>query len=80
MPVILRFFITRAFTAGVRRTSNQTDSDVTFSRSCDQGKITIKNLKTSGLRKPPIFLKTQPSWFFDFGFFGFFEKKQVFVL
>ena len=28
---------------GVRRTPNQTDSDVAFSRSCNQGKITKKN-------------------------------------
>jgi len=30
-----------------RRTPNQTDSDVTFSRSCDQGKITEKDWKIS---------------------------------
>jgi len=32
----------RTYTLGVRRTPNQTDSGVTFSRSCDQGKITKK--------------------------------------
>jgi len=32
------------YTLGVRRTPNQTDSDVTFSRSCDQG-IIKKELK-----------------------------------
>jgi len=32
-------------TLGVRRAPNQTDSNVTFSRSCDQGKITKKLLK-----------------------------------
>jgi len=31
------------YTLGVRRTPNQADSDVTYSRSCDQGKITKKN-------------------------------------
>jgi len=30
------------YTLGVRRTPNQTDSVVTFSRSCAQGKITKK--------------------------------------
>ena len=30
------------YTLGVRRTRNQTDSDVTCSRSCDQGKILKK--------------------------------------
>jgi len=39
MTVILSFFITRDF----RRTPNQTDSDVTLSRSCDQGKIAKEN-------------------------------------
>jgi len=37
----------RVFTLGVRRTPNQTDSDVTCSRSCDQWKITKKELKDS---------------------------------
>jgi len=41
MPVIPRLFITRDLhSISVRRTPNQTDSDVTCSRSCDQGKIT----------------------------------------
>jgi len=31
------------YTLGVRRTPNQTDSDMTCSRSCDQGKITKKD-------------------------------------
>jgi len=35
MPVIFTFFNTRDYTLGVRRTPNQTDSDVTCSRSCD---------------------------------------------
>jgi len=33
MTVILTFFNTRAYTLGVRRTLNQTDSGVTCSRS-----------------------------------------------
>jgi len=33
------------YTLGVRRPSNQTDSDVTCSRSCGQGKITKKDWK-----------------------------------
>jgi len=37
MTVILTFFSTRDL--DVLRTPNQTDSDVTFSRSCNQGKI-----------------------------------------
>jgi len=44
MPVILTFFSTSGNdTLGVRRTPNQTDSDVPFSRSCHQGKITKKD-------------------------------------
>jgi len=42
MPVIFIFFNTRNYTLGERHTPNQTDSGVTFSRSCDQGKITKK--------------------------------------
>jgi len=34
--------ITGTYTVGVRHTSNHTDSDVTCSRACDQGKITKK--------------------------------------
>jgi len=33
------------YTLGVRRTPNHSDSDVTFSRSCDRGKTTKKGLK-----------------------------------
>jgi len=42
MPVIFTFFntIPGTYTLGVWRTPNRTDSDVTFSRSRDQGKIT----------------------------------------
>jgi len=45
MPVILSFFITRDlyYTLGVGRTPKQTDSDVTCSRLCDQGKIAKKD-------------------------------------
>ena len=42
MPVILSFII-MVSTQGVRRTPNQTDNDVSCSRSCDQGKITKKD-------------------------------------
>jgi len=42
MPVILTFFNTRTYTLGVRRTPNQTDSEVTF---CDQRKITNNDWK-----------------------------------
>jgi len=42
MPVIPSFFITRDNTLGVQRTPNQTDSDVTCSKSCVQRKITKK--------------------------------------
>jgi len=39
MPVILTSFNIRdLYTLGVRRTPNQTDRDMTFSRSCDPGK------------------------------------------
>jgi len=89
MPVILSFFNTRdLYTAGVRRTPNQTDSDVTCSRPCDQGKIT-KRLKDAGLRKTrfftrtkPVFLKeNKPTCFCFFNpLFSFFEKKQVFLI
>jgi len=44
MPVILSFII-MGFTLAVRRTPNQTDSDVSCSRSCDQGKITKQDWK-----------------------------------
>jgi len=40
---------------GLRRTPNQTDSDVTFSRSCDQGKITKENRKVIRVEKKPGF-------------------------
>ena len=39
------FSIPGTYTLGVRRTPNQTDSDVTFSRLYDQGKITEKAWK-----------------------------------
>jgi len=34
------FSMPGTYTPGDRRTPNQTDSDVTFSKSCDQGEIT----------------------------------------
>ena len=43
MPVILTFL--KDYTLGVQGTPNQTDSDMNFSRWCDQGKITKKDLK-----------------------------------
>jgi len=43
MPVILTIFNARDLC--VRRAHNQTDNDVPFSRSCDQGKITKEDLK-----------------------------------
>jgi len=45
MPVSFTFFNIRTYTLGVRHTPNQTDSDVTCSRACDQGKITKKAWK-----------------------------------
>jgi len=42
MPVIFTFLMSGTYTLGVRRTPNQTDSDVTLSTSFDQGKITKK--------------------------------------
>jgi len=39
MPVIFTFFNTGTYALTVRCTPNQSDSDVTFSRSCDHGKI-----------------------------------------
>ena len=42
MQVILTLFNTRTYTLGVRRTPNQTDSEVTF---CDQRKIANNDWK-----------------------------------
>jgi len=55
MPVILSFFITRDYTLDVRRTPIQTNSDVTCSRSCDQGKISKKDRKIVKVEKNPFF-------------------------
>ena len=64
----------------VRCTPNQTDSDVTCSRSCDQGKIT-KGIETqSALRKTRFFFKKNNPYvfyFFNLNFLLFFQKKQV---
>jgi len=43
MPVILTFFNTRDYTLGVGCTPNQTDSDVTFSRSRENHKKGLKD-------------------------------------
>jgi len=45
MSVILNFFNTMDLYSGCASAPNQTDSDVTCSRSCDQGKITKKDWK-----------------------------------
>jgi len=50
----------------VRCTPNQTDSDVTCSRLCDQGKITKGVERQSALSKTRFFQKTQPICFFIF--------------
>jgi len=83
MSVILSFFNSRDLyfrcaSLGVRHTSNQTDRDMTCSRSCDQGKIT----KEDGKWKNPGFKKKTIHKGFCFfnTFLGFFEMKQVFVL
>jgi len=54
MPIILSLFINRAL--GLRRTSNQIDSDVICPRSCDQRKITKKDGKTISVEKKRFFL------------------------
>jgi len=72
MPAILSFFITRDF----RRTPNQTDSDVTFSRSCDQGKITKKNLMVIMVEKKTGFKKNNPRVFFNPGFYFFYKRNN----
>jgi len=72
------------FTLGVRRTPNQTDSDVTCSRSRDQGKITKRMERKSELRKtrfskkknnPPVFLNRIFVFFFKETSFCFLKKK-----
>ena len=73
MPAILSFFITRDF----RRTPNQTDSDVTFSRSCDQGKITKKNLMVIMVEKKPGFRKKTILVFSLIRVFIFFIKETI---
>jgi len=50
---------------------------VVCSRSCDQGKITKRNERESGLRKTRFLKKTTHLFFFKSEFFGYFEKKQV---
>jgi len=83
MSVILNFFNTMDLYSGCASAPNQTDSDVTCSRSCDQGKITKKDWKVIRVEKNPFFKnKTNPPEFFVFlhPFFVFFKKKQVFIL
>jgi len=48
MPVILTFFNTRTYTLDVRRTSNQTDSGVTFSRSTENHKKGLNGKSLNG--------------------------------
>jgi len=52
MLVIAASPIPGVYTSSVQRTPNQTDSDVTCSRSCDQVKITKKGLKDNELKNP----------------------------
>jgi len=47
----------------VRHTPNQTDSDVICSRSCDQGKITKRIERRSGLRKTGFKKRTNHLFF-----------------
>ena len=63
----------------MRRTPNQTDSDVTCSRSYDQGTIAKKDWKIIRVEKKQILKKTT-YLFFLIRFLDFFLKKQVFVL
>ena len=78
MPVIFTFFNTRAYTLGVRHIPNKTDSDVTCSRACDQGKITKKAWKIYRDGCPP----SQSHTFFAMLNQGcqiyFFKKGQIF--
>ena len=55
LPIILTFFNTRDLYSKCARTPNQPDSDVTCSRLCDQGKITKRIERQSGLRKTRFF-------------------------
>jgi len=64
------------YALGVRRTPDQIDSDVAFSRSCDQGKITEVIERKPGLMKTR-FLKKATHLFF---LIHFFRKKQIFIL
>jgi len=49
MPAISASSLPGTYTLSVRRRPNQTDSDVSCSRSCDQGKITKRIERQSGL-------------------------------
>jgi len=64
------------YALGVRRTPDQTDSDVTCSRSCDKGKITEMIERKSGMIKTRFFQKKATTYFLN----RFFTKKQVFVI
>ena len=77
MPVILTFMDTR----DLYSISVQTDSYVTCSRSCDEGKIT-KRLKDNRGWEKPIFQKKTTHLFFIFliRIFIFLWKERVFVL
>jgi len=70
----------RTCALGVRRTPNQTDRDVTCSRSWGQLKITKKNWKTIRVGKNPFIKKKYTHLFYKSAFLVDFEKKQVCVL
>ena len=78
MPIILSLFINRAL--GLRRTSNQIDSDVICPRSCDQRKITKKDGKTISVEKKRFFLKKKTQRFLLFLNPGFLLEKKFFFL
>jgi len=53
----------RDLSLSARSKVNQNDSDVTCSRSCDQGKITKRIERQSGLRKTRFFKRTNHLYF-----------------
>ena len=87
-PVILTFFNTGTYALSVRCTPNQNDSNVTFSRSCDQEKIIKRIERQSGLRKTVFLKKKQPTCFLFVlirtlkrkFFFFFYEKRKNLIL
>jgi len=75
MPVILSSSLPWAFALSVRGTPIQTNSDVTCSRSCNQGKISKKDWKIVRVEKNPFLKKNNPPGFFK----SVCLMKQVFV-